>query len=346
MIVARDLPEAVGNTPLIRLRRASEATGCEIWGKAEFMNPGESVKDRAALWIIRDAVARGRAAARRHHRRGDRRQHRHRAGADRRVDGVPHGHRHPRHPEPGEEGRDPVRRRRAGRGAGGALPRPEQLRALLRAAGRGAGGRPSRTARSGPTSSTTSPTARRTSTAPRPKSGSRPAAGSTASSARSARAARSPASPRGCGRAIPKVQDRPRRPRGRGALALLCPRRAQGRGQLDHRGHRPGPDHREPRGADRRHALPHPRRRGDPDGLRPAASTRGSAWAPRPASTSPARSAWRATSGRGTRIVTILCDYGTRYQSKLFNPAFLREKGLPVPDWLEARRDLPDAFVG
>ena len=59
MKLARDLPEAVGNTPLIRLRQASEATGCEIWGKAEFMNPGQSVKDRAALYIIRDAVARG-----------------------------------------------------------------------------------------------------------------------------------------------------------------------------------------------------------------------------------------------------------------------------------------------
>ena len=51
--------EAIGNTPLIRLRRASEATGCEILGKAEFMNPGQSVKDRAALGIIRDAEARG-----------------------------------------------------------------------------------------------------------------------------------------------------------------------------------------------------------------------------------------------------------------------------------------------
>ena len=50
---------AVGNTPLIKLRRASEATGCTILGKAEFMNPGQSVKDRAALYIIRDAVARG-----------------------------------------------------------------------------------------------------------------------------------------------------------------------------------------------------------------------------------------------------------------------------------------------
>ncbi len=54
-----DLADAVGKTPLIRLNRASEATGCEILGKAEFMNPGQSVKDRAALWIIRDAVARG-----------------------------------------------------------------------------------------------------------------------------------------------------------------------------------------------------------------------------------------------------------------------------------------------
>lgn len=54
-----DLAAAIGHTPLIRLNRASDATGCEIWGKAEFMNPGQSVKDRAALYIIRDAVARG-----------------------------------------------------------------------------------------------------------------------------------------------------------------------------------------------------------------------------------------------------------------------------------------------
>jgi cysteine synthase A len=51
---------AVGHTPLIRLRRASEATGCEILGKAEFMNPGGSVKDRAALGILQDAIASGR----------------------------------------------------------------------------------------------------------------------------------------------------------------------------------------------------------------------------------------------------------------------------------------------
>ena len=59
MIVANTVLDAIGDTPLIRLNRASEATGCEIWGKAEFMNPGASVKDRAALHIIRDAEAKG-----------------------------------------------------------------------------------------------------------------------------------------------------------------------------------------------------------------------------------------------------------------------------------------------
>jgi cysteine synthase A len=59
MRVCEDMPAAIGGTPLIRLRRASEETGCDIYGKAEFMNPGQSVKDRAALFIIRDAIARG-----------------------------------------------------------------------------------------------------------------------------------------------------------------------------------------------------------------------------------------------------------------------------------------------
>jgi cysteine synthase A len=59
MRIYKDLPDAVGHTPLIRLRKASELTGCEILGKAEFLNPGQSVKDRAALWIIRDAMAKG-----------------------------------------------------------------------------------------------------------------------------------------------------------------------------------------------------------------------------------------------------------------------------------------------
>jgi cysteine synthase A len=59
MRIYSDLADAVGKTPLIRLNKASELTGCEILGKAEFLNPGQSVKDRAALYIIRDAVAKG-----------------------------------------------------------------------------------------------------------------------------------------------------------------------------------------------------------------------------------------------------------------------------------------------
>jgi cysteine synthase A len=54
-----DMISAIGHTPLIRLNRVSELTGCEIWGKAEFLNPGQSVKDRAALYIVRDAINRG-----------------------------------------------------------------------------------------------------------------------------------------------------------------------------------------------------------------------------------------------------------------------------------------------
>ena len=59
MSIHQDVIGAIGDTPLIKLRKASELTGCTIVGKAEFMNPGGSVKDRAALAIVRDAVARG-----------------------------------------------------------------------------------------------------------------------------------------------------------------------------------------------------------------------------------------------------------------------------------------------
>ena len=57
MTIHHNMIDAIGNTPLIKLKKASELTGCNILGKAEFMNPGQSVKDRAALQIIRDAEA-------------------------------------------------------------------------------------------------------------------------------------------------------------------------------------------------------------------------------------------------------------------------------------------------
>ena len=60
MTIHQSVVDAIGNTPLIKLRRASEETGCTILGKAEFLNPGQSVKDRAALGIIRDAEQSGR----------------------------------------------------------------------------------------------------------------------------------------------------------------------------------------------------------------------------------------------------------------------------------------------
>src|SRR4029434_5920211 len=59
MTINQDVVEAIGNTPLIKLKQASEETGCTILGKAEFMNPGQSVKDRAALYILQDAMRRG-----------------------------------------------------------------------------------------------------------------------------------------------------------------------------------------------------------------------------------------------------------------------------------------------
>ena len=149
-----DLAAAIGNTPLIRLRRASEATGCTILGKAEFMNPGGSVKDRAGLAIITDAERRGALQARRHGRRGHRRQHRHRADPGRQRARLSLRHRDAGDAEPGEDRFPAHDRRRSAAGAGQAVSRSRQLRARLAPAGRG-----DRRA-SGPTSSTTWPTAR------------------------------------------------------------------------------------------------------------------------------------------------------------------------------------------
>ena len=55
---ASSIISQIGNTPLVRLKQASELTGCNIYGKAEYFNPGESVKDRAALYIVKDALKR------------------------------------------------------------------------------------------------------------------------------------------------------------------------------------------------------------------------------------------------------------------------------------------------
>ena len=179
----------IGNTPLVRLKGPSEATGCDIFGKCEFANPGASVKDRAALFIVEDAEERGLLAARRDDRRGHRGQYRDRARAGRQCQGLQDDHRHARDAEPREDGHAARAGRRTGAGAGRALSRIPAISCTPRAASP----RRRRT-RSGPTSSTISPIAARISSAPRRRSGRRWTGGSTASPARRAPAGRSPGS--------------------------------------------------------------------------------------------------------------------------------------------------------
>ena len=244
--------DVIGNTPLISLKRASEETGCTILGKAEFLNPGQSVKDRAALAIVKDAEAQRRAASRRRHRRRHRGQHRHWPCAHRRGERLSRHRGDAAHAKPREEGRG----HRAGRRIGGSGRRARLERQPLsesRAPHRRREKQDrTRTARSGPTSSTTSPTAKATSTPPRRKSGATPTAKSMASSARLAPAARSAA----CRMAPQEPQQerrhRHRRSGRRGALQLVQKRRTESRRHIDHRRHRPRPRHGEPRRRRRR----------------------------------------------------------------------------------------------
>ena len=186
--------EAIGNTPLIKLKRASEETGCTILGKAEFMNPGQSVKDRAALFIIRDALNAGRLQPGGTVVEGT-------AGNTgiglalvgnalglKTVIVIPETQ--------SDEKKDMLRLAGAELIEVPAVPYKNPNN-YVKYSGRLAESlpRPRRTARSGRTSSTMSPTARAISRRRRSRSGTTRKARSTASSARSAPAARSPAFP-------------------------------------------------------------------------------------------------------------------------------------------------------
>jgi len=103
MTIHNDVVEAIGNTPLIKLKRASEVTGCTILGKAEFMNPGQSVKDRAGKWMISRRKTRG-FEARRAGGGGDRGQHRYRSRRGRERARLSNADCHSGHPEPGKKG--------------------------------------------------------------------------------------------------------------------------------------------------------------------------------------------------------------------------------------------------
>ena len=334
--------EAIGNTPLIKLERVSAATGCTILGKAEFMNPGQSVKDRAALFIIEDAVKQRRAAPGGVIVEGTAGN----TGIGLALVGNAMGFRsrdrHPGNPEPGKEGHAAAVRRRTGRGAGRALFQSQQLRESLRPARRATGARPKRTARSGPTSSTTSPIARAISRPPARKSGSRPTARSTASSAPSAPAARSPAS-----RIALKARNKAVRialadPMGAALYSYYTTGMLKSEGSSITEGIGQGRITKNLEGApiDIAYQIPDDEAvpiifdlleheglcLGGSSGINVAGAVR-----------------LARELGPGHTIVTMLADYGTRYQSKLFNPEFLRSKKLPVPAWLERRPEAPDA---
>ena len=192
MTIYNDVVDAIGNTPLIKLKRASELTGCTILGKAEFMNPGQSVKDRAGKWMILEAEKRGdlkpgglvlEATA------GN-------TGIGLAVVASARGYRTLiLIPETqSQEKKDMLRLCGAELIEVPALPfsNPNNYQHVGRRLAAQCA-RANLTACCSPISGTTSITPRRITNSPAPRSGSRPAARSTASSARSAPAARWPA---------------------------------------------------------------------------------------------------------------------------------------------------------
>jgi cysteine synthase A len=344
MIVARDLAEAVGKTPLIRLRRASEATGCEIWGKAEFMNPGASVKDRAALWIIRDAVARGALGPGGTIVEGTAGN----TGIGLALIGASMGFRTviviP--DTQSREKKDAIRAAGAELVEVPAVPYRDPdnyVRYSGRLAEKLAATEPNGAVWANQFDNVANRQAHIDGTAPEiwEQTGGRidgfvcaVGSGGTLAGVAAGLRARDPgiriglADPEGaslwhyyaCGEL-------------RAEGSSITEGIGQGRITANLEGLEVDLAYRIPDSE----ALPIVFDLLEHEGLCLGASTGiNVAGAIRMA----------RDLGPGHSIVTILCDGGTRYQSRLFNPAFLREKGLPVPDWLETRRDLPDAFVG
>ena len=344
MIVARDLTEAVGNTPLIRLRRASEATGCEIWGKAEFMNPGASVKDRAALWIIRDAVARGALRPGGTIVEGTAGN----TGIGLAMVGAAMGFRTviviP--DTQSQEKKDAIRAAGATLVEVPAVPYRDPNN-YVRYSGRLAekldATEPHGAVWANQFDNVANRRAHVESTAPEiwEQTGGRidgficavGSGGTLAGVAEGLRARRPDvkiglADPDGA--ALFNWYDH-------GELKAEGSSITEGIGQGRITANLEGLTVDMPYNIPDGEAMPLVYDLLEHEGLCMGASTGVNvAGAMRMA----------RDLGPGHTIVTILCDYGTRYQSKIFNPAFLRSKDLPVPGWLEARPDLPDAFVG
>jgi cysteine synthase A len=334
-----DLAAAVGNTPLIRLNKVSEATGCEILGKAEFMNPGQSVKDRAALFIIRDAIAKGTLRPGGTIVEGTAGN----TGIGLALVGASMGFRTVIViPETqSQEKKDMLRLagRGTGRGAGGSLRQPGQLRALFRPSGRAPGAVGAQRRDLGqPVRQRGQPQAHVEMTGPEiweqtegRVHGFTCAVGSGGTIAGVAQVLQ----PRGVKVALAD-------PEGSGLYKLYTGQEAggnsitegigQGRITANLEGFTPDDVYKIPD----REALPivfdllaeEGLCLGGSSGINVAGAVR-----------------MARDMGPGHTIVTILCDYGTRYQSKLFNAEFLAEKGLPIPPWLNGPgRELPQVF--
>ena len=348
MIVAPDLPAAVGNTPLIRLRRASEATGCEIWGKAEFMNPGQSVKDRAALWIIRDAVARGALRPGGTIVEGTAGN----TGIGLALIGAAMGFRTviviP--DTQSQEKKDMIRAARAP-SSSRCRRCPTATRTTTcaipgRLAEALAGDRPERRGLGQPVRQRREPPgARREHRAG--DLGADRRAGSTASSARSAP-----------GGTLAGVAEglRARKPGGRGSASPIRTARRSGtttptaslkaEGSSITEGIGQGRITANLEGLERRHALPHPRRRGGADRLRPPA--RGGALHGRLDRDQRRRRDPHGARPRAGAHASSPCSATTAraISRSSSTPAFLRAKGLPVPDWLERARATTSPMPG
>ena len=343
-VVRKDLADAVGNTPLIRLRKASELTGCEILGKAEFLNPGQSVKDRAALWIIRDAVARGTLRPGGTIVEGTAGN----TGIGLALVGASMGFRAVIViPETqSQEKKDMLRLAGAELVEVPAAPyrNPNNfVRYSERLAERLAQTEPNGAIWANQFDNVANRQAHVDSTAPEiwEQTGGRVdgficAVGSGGTLAGVAEGLR---------RFKPEVAIGLADPDGaalysyytEGELKTEGSSIAEGIGQVRIT--------RNLEGLKVDHAYNVPDAEGLPivfDLLREEGLCLGLS------SGINVAGAIRLAKdlGPGRTIVTILCDYGTRYQSKLFNPSFLREKGLPVPDWLERRRDdIPEVFA-
>ena len=337
MRFANGVAAAVGRTPLIKLKRASEETGCTILGKAEFMNPGQSVKDRAALFIIQDAVKRGTLRPGGTVVEGTAGN----TGIGLTVIGNALGFRTVIViPETqSQEKKDALRLLGAELVEVPAVPykNPNNYVHYSAAPGRSAGqDRAQRRHLGQPVGQ------RRQPPGPHRDDG----AGDLGRHRRQGRRLRVGGGlGRHAGRRLRRPQgqaqghpDRARRRARRGALQLLHDRRAQGGGLLHHRGHRPGPRHQEHRGRRGRSRLPDP---GCGGGGRSASSCcrrRACAWAARPASTSPAPSGWPRSWAPATPSSPCSATTARAISRSCSTRRSCKSKNLPVPAWLATQR--------